>query len=257
MEFPYFDLKLQYDGLRAESLAAVDRVGRTASFVLGEEVARFEEEFAAYCDVKHCVALNTGTSALHLALLAVGVQPGDEVVTTPNTFIATAEAISYVGARPVFVDIHPATANLDPERIEAAISACTRAIVPVHLYGRPAQLDPILAIAARHHLPVVEDACQAHGARYRGRRVGGFGQAAAFSFYPAKNLGAYGVGTAIHYPHPIHLQAAYAGLGHAPGSFPHAERACERVLSMPLFPEMTIEQAEYAAQTLAEIVGAR
>src|SRR5439155_11022381 len=141
--------------------------------------------------------VNTGTSALHLALLAVGVQPGDEVITTPNTFIATAETISYVGARPVFVDIDPATANLDPERIEAAIGARTRAIVPVHLYGRPADLDPILAIAARHNIPVVEDACQAHGARYQGRRVGGFGQAAAFSFYPTKNLGAYGEGGAL------------------------------------------------------------
>ncbi len=192
MEVPYFDLKAQYATLREDILAALDRVCRTASFVLGEEVVRFEEEFAAYCGVKHCVAVNTGTSALHLALLAVGVQPGDEVITTPNTFIATAEAISYVGARPVFVDIDPATANLDPERIEAAIRARTRAIVPVHLYGRPAQLDPILAIAARHHLPVVEDACQAHGARYRGRRVGAIGDIGAFSFYPGKNLGAYG-----------------------------------------------------------------
>src|SRR5436190_2030583 len=284
MEVPYFDLKLQYDGLRGELLAALDRVCRTASFVLGEEVARFEEEFAAYCGVRHCVGLNSGTSALHLALLAVGVRPGDEVITTPNTFIATAEAISYVGARPVFVDIHPATANLDPARIEAAITARTRAIVPVHLYGRPADLDPILAIAARHGIAVVEDACQAHGARYRGRRLSTFGQAAAFSFYPPRTpaptptaesvyhlfvvyvdardrvreaLAARGVGTAVHYPRPVHLQGAYAGLGHGPGSFPHAERACERVLSMPLFPEMTIEQADYAARTLAEIVGAR
>ena len=171
MEVPYFDLKAQYASLREDILAALDRVCRTAAFVLGEEVARFEEEFAAYCEVRHCVALNSGTSALHLALLAVGVQPGDEVITTPNTFIATAEAISYVGARPLFVDIDPGTANLDPERIEAAITSHTRAIVPVHLYGRPADLDPILAIAARHDLAVVEDACQAHGARYRGRRV--------------------------------------------------------------------------------------
>src|SRR5437773_10774541 len=197
MEVPYFDLKAQYASLREDILAALDRVCRTAAFVLGEEVARFEEEFAAYCEVRHCVALNSGTSALHLALLAAGVQPGDEVITTPNTFIGTAEAISYVGARPVFVDIHPATANLDPERIEAAITARTRAIVPVHLYGRPADLDPILAIAARHDIPVVEDACQAHGARYHGRRVGGLGRAAAFSFYPAKHLGAYGEGGAL------------------------------------------------------------
>ncbi|TMB59590.1 MAG: erythromycin biosynthesis sensory transduction protein eryC1, partial [Deltaproteobacteria bacterium] len=134
MEVPYFDLKAQYASLREDILAALDRVCRTASFVLGEEVARFEEEFAALCGVKHCVAVNSGTSALHLALLAAGVQPGDEVITTPNTFIATAEAISYVGARPLFVDIDPGTANLDPERIEVAITAHTRAIVPVHLY---------------------------------------------------------------------------------------------------------------------------
>src|SRR5213596_2956787 len=162
MEVPYFDLKLQYDGLRGELLAALDRVCRTASFVLGEEVARFEEEFAAYCGVKHCVALNSGTSALHLALLAAGVQPGDEVVTTPNTFIATAEAISYTGARPVFVDIDPATANIDPRRIEEAITPRTKAIVPVHLYGRPADLDAILALARRRNVAVIEDACQAH-----------------------------------------------------------------------------------------------
>src|SRR5207247_682253 len=179
MEVPYFDLKAQYDGLREDILAALDRVCRTASFILGEEVERFEEEFAAYCGVKHCVAVNTGTSALHLALLAVGVQPGDEVITTPNTFIATAEAISYVGARPVFVDIRPASANLDPERIETAITARTRAIVPVHLYGRPADLDPILAIAARHDIPVVEDACQAPAPRSPARA----------SIYPRTILG--------------------------------------------------------------------
>src|SRR5438105_714161 len=197
MEVPYFDLKAQYASLREELLAALDRVCRTASFVLGEEVARFEEEFAAYCGVRHCVGLNSGTSALHLALLAADVRPGDEVITTSNTFIATAEAISYVGARPVFVDIDPRTANIDPQRIQAAATDRTRAIVPVHLYGRPADLDPILKVAADRDVPVIEDACQAHGARYRGRRLGGFGLAAAFSFYPGKNLGAYGEGGAL------------------------------------------------------------
>ena len=141
MDVPYFDLKAQYDGIREEILAALDRVCRNAGFILGPEVAAFEREFAAYCEVKHCVALNSGTSALHLALLAAGVGPGDEVITTSNTFIATAEAISYTGARPVFVDIDPATANIDPSRIEAAITSRTKAIVPVHLYGRPADLD--------------------------------------------------------------------------------------------------------------------
>jgi len=368
MNVPYFDLKMQYAALRGEFLEALDRVCKNSSFILGEEVAKFEEEFAAFCGTKHCVALNTGTSALHLALLASGVGPGDEVITTPNTFIATAEAISYTGAKPIFVDIDPATANIDPKLAEKAITPRTKAIIPVHLYGRPADLDAILAIGERHKLAVIEDACQAHGARYRGKRVGGFGKAAAFSFYPGKNLGAYGeggalttnddevakfcrilrdhgqakryyhdyvgynyrmdgfqgavlrvklkrldawtkrrreicalyrerlagarlelpkddpqnesvyhlfvvwvenrdavraelekrgVGSAIHYPVPVHLQKAYANLGHKRGSFPHTERASDSVFSMPLFPEMTNEQAEYAAQTLTEVVGRR
>ena len=366
MDVPYFDLTAQYATLRDEILGALDRVCRSASFILGPEVEAFENEFAAYCETKHCVGLNSGTSALHLALLAADVRPGDEVITTPNTFIATAEAISYVGAKPIFVDIDPGTANIDPQRVGAAITDRTRAIIPVHLYGRPADLDPILKIAADRDVSVIEDACQAHGARYRGRCVGGFGLAATFSFYPAKNLGAYGEGgalttnddrvaslartlrdhgqtrryyhdrvgfnyrmdgfqaallrvklkhldewnarrrefaglyrrllagarvgmphdrpedesvhhlfvvfvedrdavraallsrgvqTAIHYPVPVHLQGAYASLAQGRGSFPHTEWAADRVLSMPFFPEMTSEQVEYAARTLAEIVG--
>ncbi|HEY2987960.1 MAG TPA: DegT/DnrJ/EryC1/StrS family aminotransferase [Candidatus Binatia bacterium] len=365
MKVPYFDLKAQYDGLRDEIAGALERVCRNASFILGEEVEKFEVEFAAFCRSKHCVALNSGTSALHLALLALGVKAGDEVITTPNTFMATAEAISYVGAKPVFVDIDPASANIDPRRIEPAVTTRTRAILPVHLYGRPAELNSILAVAERHKLPVVEDACQAHGASYSGKRVGTFGRASAFSFYPGKNLGAYGEGgalvtdddriaefarslrthgetsryahdhigynyrmdgfqgavlriklkhldrwtarrreiaalyrkelagarlampqddaraesvyhlfvvyvenrdqvraaleaqgvqTAIHYPKPVHLQKAYAWLGHEPGSFPNTELACHRVLSLPLFPEMTDEQAQYAARTLKKAV---
>jgi dTDP-4-amino-4,6-dideoxygalactose transaminase len=366
IKVPHFDLKAQYAELREEILAALDCVCGDASFILGEEVEQFEKEFAAFCEAKHCVALNSGTSALHLALLAVGVQPGDEVITTPNTFIATAEAITYTGARPVFVDIDPATANLDPKLIEPAITPRTKAILPVHLYGRPADLDDILAIARPRRLAVIEDACQAHGARYRGRRVGAFGDAGTFSFYPPKNLGAYGEGgalvtnderiagfartarnhgqsgryahdfvgynyrmdgfqgavlrvklkhfrewmakrlalvqayqsslarahlemlrddprdecayyqfvvyldqrdsvraqleargieTAVHYPRPLHLQPAYASLGYPNGTFPHAERACQRVLSLPLYPELTHEQAEYVAGSLAEIIG--
>src|SRR5208282_883218 len=162
---PYFDLKAEYASLRDEILSALDRVCRNASFILGEEVEAFEQQFAALCETKHCVALNSGTSALHLGLLALGVQPGDEVITTPNSFLATAEAITYCGACPVFVDINPATANLDPKLIERAITGATKAILPVHLYGRPADMDPILEIAARHRLGVLEDACQAHGAR--------------------------------------------------------------------------------------------
>ena len=366
MKVPYFDLKTQYRAMRDDMLAALDAVCRSGSFILGEEVAKFEAEFAAFCAAKHCVALNSGTSALHTALLAVGVEPGDEVITTPNTFIATAEAISYTGARPVFVDIDPSTANIDPLLIEKAITPRTKAIVPVHLYGRPADLDAITGIAERRKIAVVEDACQAHGARYRGKRVGTFGQASAFSFYPAKNIGAYGEGgalttddnrvadlvrslrnhgetaryshdsigynyrmdgiqgavlrlklgrleewtsqrqkiarlyaerlsearvsmpqddprnesvyhlfvvyvdnrdavradleargveTSVHYPRPLHLQKAYGRLGHAPGSFPNAERACERALSLPLFPEMSLEQAEYVARALVETMG--
>lgn len=370
MDVPYFDLKAQYVSIRDEILAALDGVCRNATFILGSEVAEFEREFAAYCEVKHCVALNSGTSALHLALLAAGVGPGDEVITASNTFIATAEAISYTGARPVLVDIDAATANIAPSGVEAAVTSRTKAIVPVHLYGRPADLDAILKIGESRGLPVIEDACQAHGARWRGKRVGGFGLAATFSFYPSKNLGAYGEGgalttdddrvaelarslrdhgqagryyhdrigwnyrmdgfqgavlrvklrhleewtarrlevtrryrdhlagtrvgvpeddprgesvyhlfvvyvdnrdavraaleargvhTAIHYPVPIHRQEAYGWLGHGPGSFPHTERACDRVFSMPLFPEMTVEQADYAAATLAAVAedGAR
>ena len=194
---PQLDLKRQHEALRGEIRAALDRVCGAAAFILGEEVAQFEQEFAAYVEAKHCVALNSGTSALHLALVAAGVGPGDEVITTPNTMIATAEAISYTGATPVFVDIDPATANIDPNLVERAVTARTRAIVPVHLYGRPADLNPLLDLASRSGLSVIEDACQAHGARYRGRRVGALGLAGAFSFYPTKNLGACGEGGAL------------------------------------------------------------
>ncbi len=366
MHIPYFDLRAQYADLRDEIRAALERVCQNAAFILGEEVMRFETEFAAYCEARHCVALNSGTSALHLALLAVGVGPGDEVISTPNTFVATAEAILYVGAKPVFVDIDPATANIDPSRIEKALTPRTKAIVPVHLYGRPAHLDPILRVAREHNLAVVEDACQAHGARYRGKRVGSLGRAAAFSFYPSKNLGAYGeagalvtnddeiaqfaramrdhgqrsryfydyvgynyrmdgfqgavlrvklrrleeltrkrqhlahlyrgvlagarvdmpnddpqdecvyhlfvvyvddrdgvrarleaggVQTGVHYPLPLHLQRAYGTLGYRVGSFPRTEYACQRVLSMPLFPELTAEQVEQGASALVQLVG--
>jgi dTDP-4-amino-4,6-dideoxygalactose transaminase len=362
---PYFDLTEQYRQLKDEILPALDRVCTNAAFILGEEVERFEAEFAAYCGARHCVALNSGTSALHLALLAAGVGQGDEVITSPNTFIATAEAISYTGARPVFADVSPLTGNIDPACIESAITPRTRAIIPVHLYGRPADLGTILEIADRRGIAVIEDACQAHGACHRGRRVGTFGLASAFSFYPAKNLGAYGEGgalttnddqvadfarimrnhgqaeryahsaigfnyrmdgfqgavlriklrrldewiarrqafaqvynsllhitgidllrddpadesvyhvfvvhidnrdfvraaleaygvaTSVHYPIPVHLQQAYWGLGYRPGRFPHAERACARALSLPLYPEMTLDQVRYVASTLARIV---
>ena len=362
---PYFDLKAEYGLLRDDILAALDRVCRNASFILGEEVETFERQFAALCEVKHCIAVNSGTSALHLGLLALGVQPGDEVITTPNTFLATAEAITYCGARPVFVDVD-AAGNIDPGRIERAVTPATKAILPVHLYGRPADMDAIMEIGARRNLTVLEDAAQAHGARYRGRRAGSLSQAAAFSFYPSKNLGAYGEGgalttnvdriaefaraarnhgqsnryehefvgynyrmdgfqgavlqvklkhleasnarrrelaaiyrrllagvrvdiplddsrdecayhlfvvyinerdcvrrlladrgieTMVHYPRPLHLQPAYATLGIPEGSLPQAERACQRVLSLPLFPGLQNEQVEFVAAALCEIAG--
>lgn len=366
MKVPVLDLKAEFEQLRNEILPALERVCKNASFVLGEEVEAFEREFADFCGTKHCVALASGTAALHLGLLALGVQPDDEVITTPNTFLASVEAISYCGAVPVFVDIDPATANLDPKLIERAITPRTRAILPVHLYGRPADMDPIREIAARRNLRILEDAAQAHGARYRGRRVGGLCAAAAFSFYPTKNLGAYGEGgalttdddqiakfaraarshgqtaryehefigynyrmqgfqgavlriklrhlyawtarrqeiareyrrvlagarvempvddprdecvyhqfviyasnrnavvaqlaareieTVVHYPRPVHLQPAYSSLGCPPGTFPRAERACERVLSLAIHPGLSAEQVAYVANAVREVVG--
>jgi dTDP-4-amino-4,6-dideoxygalactose transaminase len=365
MHVPQLDLKRQDTALHEEILGALRRLSGQAAFILGEEVENFEREFAAYVEAKHCVAVNSGTSALHLALLATGVGPGDEVITTANTFIATAEAISYTGATPVFVDIDAATANIDPRAVERAIRPRTRAIIPVHLYGRPADLDPLLRLSKQHGLALIEDACQAHGARYRGRRLGALGIAGAFSFYPTKNLSAwgeagalvtndgqvaalarslrshgesrryfhdrvgfnyrmeafqgavlrtklghlprwtsrrreiaglyrerfeaagiempvddprdecvyhqfavyldnrdrvraelesYGVASGIYYPVGLHRQAAYAGLGYGPGSLPATERACERVLCLPLFPELTHAEVEYVALKLVSIV---
>ncbi|HEV2383485.1 MAG TPA: DegT/DnrJ/EryC1/StrS family aminotransferase [Terriglobia bacterium] len=373
MKVPQLDLKRQHAALAVEIGEELERVLDSGAFILGDEVAKFELEFAAYVEAKHCVAVNSGTSALHLALLAAGVGPGDEVITTANTFIATAEAISYTGARPVFADIDRATANIDPNSIEQALTARTRAILPVHLYGRPADMDPILEIArslrssSGEGVAVIEDAAQAHGARYRGRRVGALGIAGAFSFYPTKNLSACGEGgalvtnddklaeraralrshgesrryfhdcvgynyrmeafqgavlrvklrhlpewtrrrqeiaqlyrsllaaapvetplddptdecvyhqfavylsgrdqvraamesggvaTGIYYPLPIHLQPACAGLGYQTGSLPATERACARVLCLPMFPEMTDAEVKYVAATLKQQVAA-
>jgi dTDP-4-amino-4,6-dideoxygalactose transaminase len=366
MKVPVLDLKAEYEELREEILPALDRVCRNSSFVLGEEVEAFEREFADFCGTKHCVALSTGTAALHLGLLALGVQNDDEVITSPNTFLASAEAITYCGAVPVFVDIDPATANLDPSLVERAITPRTRAIMPIHLYGRPADMDPIREIAAKHNIRILEDAAQAHGALYRGRRVGGLGHAAGFSFYPTKNLGAYGEGgalttdddqiakyvraarnhgqtaryehefvgfnyrmqgfqgavlriklrrlyawtkrrqeiareyrrllagarlempvddprdecayhqfviygenrnamiaqlaareieTVVHYPKPVHLQPAYSSLGLPPGTFPRVERACDRVLSLPVHPRLTDEQVAFVASAVREAAG--
>ncbi len=194
MHIPFVDLRAQYASLAPEVQRAISDVFERGDFVLGEAVALFEGEFAAYCEAEHAVGVDSGTSALELALRALGIGPGDEVITVANTFVATASAISCTGARPVFVDINPATYNMDVSRIEEAVTTRTTAIIPVHLYGQPADMDSILEIAQRHNLAVIEDACQAHGARYKGRRVGSLGHAAAFSFYPSKNLGGCGDG---------------------------------------------------------------
>jgi dTDP-4-amino-4,6-dideoxygalactose transaminase len=358
---PFVDLKAQYLSIKSEVDAAVLGVLDSTQFVLGKEVAAFEELFAAYAATSHAMGVNTGTSALHLSLLAAGIGRGDEVITTPFTFVATASAIDYAGARPVFVDIDPASFTIDPAKIEAAITPRTKAILPVHLYGQAADMDPIMEIARRHGLVVIEDACQAHGAEYKGRRAGSIGDMGCFSFYPGKNLGAYGEGgavttnnpefarmvrvlrdwgaerryyhdlkgfnyrlegmqgavlkvkmryiegwtearrahaayydarladsgiatpaelpgrrhvyhiyairtadraglqahlqesgvsTGIHYPVPVHLQRAFAELGHKPGDFPHAEQAAAEVLSLPMYPELQTAQQDVVVSAL-------
>ena len=201
---PFVDLAAQYRSIRSEIDQAVARVIATCAFVGGEEVRAFEAEFADYCAIGlppgarlHCVGCGNGTDTIYLILRAMGIGPGDEVITVAHTFTATAEAISLTGARPVFVDVLPDTMLMDPDALEPAITPRTRAIVPVHLYGQPCDMDRILAVARRHGLRVVEDAAQAHGATWKGRRPGALGDAASFSFYPGKNLGAFGDGGAV------------------------------------------------------------
>jgi dTDP-4-amino-4,6-dideoxygalactose transaminase len=197
MTVPFLDIAAENRSIWEELQQAIDKVATQAAFILGPAVERFESSFAAYLDARHCVGLNNGTSALHLALQACDIGPGDEVITTPHSWISTTWAISYVGATPVFVDIDPATYTLDPEQVERAITPRTRAILPVHLYGQAADLGPLLEIARRHNLVLIEDAAQAHGAVYEGRRVGTLGRVGCFSFYPGKNLGAFGEAGAI------------------------------------------------------------
>ena len=191
---PFVDLKAQYQSIKGEIDSAVAGVLESGRYVLGEEVASFEREFARYCGASQAVAVNSGTSALHLALLVAEIGPGDEVITVPYTFVATVATIRYTGATPVFVEIEPLSFNMDVTKLEAAITEKTKAILPVHLYGQAADMDPVLEIGKSHGLTVIEDAAQAHGAEYKGRRVGGLGDLGCFSFYPSKNLGAYGEG---------------------------------------------------------------
>lgn len=194
VKIPFVDLEAQYHSIAEEVDSAIADVLSNADFILGEAVNAFEDDFAQYCGVRFAVGVDCGTSAIELALRACDIGPGDEVITAANTFIATAFAVSYTGATPVLVDVDPRTYTIDVSLLKRAITDQTRAIIPVHLYGQPADMDPIMEIAGKYGLVVIEDACQAHGARYKGHRAGSIGDAAAFSFYPSKNLGAYGDG---------------------------------------------------------------
>lgn len=372
MKVPFVDLKSQYLSLQEEIGSAIQNVIDATAFAGGPFVARFEEEFRAFCGTKWAIGVGSGTEALWFALLALGVGPGDEVITVPNTFIATAEAISFCGATPVFVDVDQKTYTMDPHALEEYLIRASRdhkklkAVIPVHLFGQLTDMDAIKEVAAKYGLPVVEDACQAHGADYKGRRAGSFGAVGCFSFYPGKNLGAYGeagaittdddelahrivslrdhgqqkkyfhnlvgwngrmdgvqaailsvklkhleewnnkrrsnaqlydsllngtrhvvtpneaaygkhvyhvyavrvpnrdgvinslqekgVSTNIHYPLPIHLQEAYSSLRYKQGDFPVAERCAQEFLSLPMFPELTVDQIEYVAQELKTCV---
>jgi len=204
---PFVDLKAQYFSIKPEIDAAIKNVLQSTEFVLGREVKSFEEEFASYCGTKYAVCVNSGTSALHLALLAAGIGPGDEVITVSSTFLATVAAIIYTGARPVFVDIDPISYTINVNKIEKLVNKNTKAILPVHLYGLPADMDSIVAIARKHKLKVIEDAAQAHGAEYKNRKVGSLGDIGCSSFYPGKNLGAYGEGGAVTTDNPVYAQS--------------------------------------------------
>ncbi|MEZ4664411.1 MAG: DegT/DnrJ/EryC1/StrS family aminotransferase [Caldilineaceae bacterium] len=192
MNIPFVDLSAQYASISDDVEAAIAGTLKKSDFILGQNVSLFEEEFADFCDARYGIGVDSGTSALELALRAYNIGPGDEVITQANTFIATALAISFTGAKPVLTDVNPISFMMDPEQVERAITPRTKAIIPVHLYGHPADMDPIMEIAEKYGLIVIEDASQAHGARYNGQRVGAIGHVGAFSLYPGKNLGAYG-----------------------------------------------------------------
>jgi dTDP-4-amino-4,6-dideoxygalactose transaminase len=360
---PYLDLPAQLRAIRPELDQAIARTLDRCSFCLGPDTTQFEKDFAAYVGTQFAVGFNSGTSALHVAMLLLNVGPGDEVITTPYTFVATSWAISYVGAKPVYVDIEDATMNLDPALVERAITPRTKAIMPVHLFGQPCDLDPLLAVAKKHKLPLVEDAAQAHGAKYKKQTVGAFGDISCYSFYPGKNLGACGeggalltnneafakraralrdhgssvryyhdevgfnyrmegiqaavlgvklkhlprwtserrrvahryhalladtplrlpteagyaesawclyvvrhprrdelktrlekegIGCALHYPLPLHLQKCYASLGHRAGDFPVTEKAAQECLSLPIYPELTEAQLQRISGVIHE-----
>jgi len=361
MQVPLLDLKAQYKTIKDEVSRAIGDVCESQAFALGPAVAQFEEDVAAYCGVKHAIGVSSGTDALLVSLMALGIKPGDEVITTPFTFFATAGSVVRLGAKPVFVDVDPDSYNINPADIEQRITERTRAIIPVHLFGQMAQMKPIMDIARRHNLVVIEDAAQAIGASQDGMKAGTFGDCGCFSFYPTKNLGAFGdgglvttntdalaqqiralrdhgqkpryfyhvvggnfrldgiqgavldvklksldrwnekrrqhaalydrlltgspvktpriesnnvciyhqytvtvperdqlkqyladhgIGSAIFYPKPLHLQDCFRDLGYRPGDMPLSERLCEEVLSLPVYPELTPEQIEYTAKTI-------
>jgi dTDP-4-amino-4,6-dideoxygalactose transaminase len=197
MQIPLVDLKIQYLSIKREIDEEIQKVLDNCNFIMGEEVKKFEEEFANYCNAKYVIGTSNGTDALFLALKAIDIKPGDEVITVPNTFIATTEAVTMAGGKIKFVDIDPYTYNIDPTKIENAITNKTKAIIPIHLYGNPADMDPIIEIAKRYNLKIIEDAAQAHGAEYNNKKVGTLGDIGCFSFYPGKNLGAYGDAGAV------------------------------------------------------------
>ncbi|MGV7223765.1 MAG: DegT/DnrJ/EryC1/StrS family aminotransferase [Nitrospinales bacterium] len=401
MQVPFLDLKVQYRQIENEVLPMLEDAMSTGMFIGGAQVASFEEEFAAFCNTRFCAGVNSGTDALRFALMAMGIGPGDDVITVPNTFIATTEAISQVGAKPLFVDIDPHTCNMDPTQLETVLQNSLtphasrptfgerhkaqgarpkdrltshtshltprpKAVIPVHLYGQPVDMDSILALAEKHELLVIEDACQAHGATYKGKKAGSMGAAGCFSFYPGKNLGAFGEGGALvtndeaminkirmirdhgqakkyyhdmegyngrldaiqagvlriklkrladwndarrenakyydellsevpevsvvrqaqgtasvyhlyvilvdnrdelqnflnekgiaaglHYPLPLHIQKAYEYLGYKKGDFPVTEHVADRLLSLPMFPELTHEQIKYVVESTKEFL---
>ena len=366
MKVPFLDLRAHHAPLIDKFDRAIREVIESSAFAGGPFVESFEREFAAYCGSQYAIGVGTGTDALWLTLLALGIGEGDEVITVPNTFIATAEAITYCNAQPVFVDVDENTFTMDPAELKKSLTPRTKAIIPVHLFGQPADMDPILEFARAHGLLVIEDAAQAHGAEYKGRQAGTLGDAGCFSFYPGKNLGAFGeagavvtndpelrekiqvlrdhgqarryyhtlvgwncrmdgiqaavlsiklrhlqkanllrrehalqynqafadidgvatpfeanyarhvyhvyairvqerdgvrrrlekkgIGCAVHYPIPIHLQEACQNLGYTAGTFPIAENLAEEFLSLPMFPELTEEQIEYVARCVSESV---
>jgi dTDP-4-amino-4,6-dideoxygalactose transaminase len=367
MKVPFLDLKAHHAPLIEKFERAIGEVIESSAFAGGPFVERFEEEFAAFCGSSYAIAVGNGTDALWLTLLALGIGEGDEVITVPNTFIATAEAITYCKARPMFVDVDPDTFTMNPGELEKSLTRRTKAIIPVHLFGQPADMDPVLEFARANGLFVVEDAAQAHGAEYKGRKAGTMGDAGCFSFYPGKNLGAFGeagavvtndpelrkqiqmlrdhgqsrkyyhatmgwncrmdgiqgavlsiklghldeanslrrkhaleynqafagidevltpfeakyarhvyhvyairvqerdailrhlqekgVGCAVHYPVPIHLQVASRNLGYTKGAFPIAESLADEFLSLPMFPELTEVQIEYVAHCVSQAAG--